>query len=82
MAMQGYQVIHPCSNAQFPPGLYLPATKLPHDAQPRFIPLQTLQGLHFISSRNDMLDQETPNTRRNQIVIYSRKLGFCPLATL
>jgi hypothetical protein len=42
MAMQGYQVIHPCPNAQFPPGLYLPATKLPCDAQPSFIPLQTV----------------------------------------
>ena len=80
--MQGYQVIHLCPNAQFPPGLYLPATKLPRDAQPRFIPLQTVHGLHFISSRNDVLNQETPNTRRNQLVVYSRKLGFCPLATL
>ena len=82
LAAQGYQLIPPCPNANFPPGLYLPVVKLPANSQPRFIPLQTIHGLHFISSRSDVLNEETPNVRRNQLVVYSRKLGFCPLPTL
>jgi hypothetical protein len=86
LAEQGYQTVLPSVHATFPPGLYFPrrarSPLVPGSGQqPRYIPFETLNGLYFLSTRNDT-GPAPPNTRANEVIIYSRKLGHCPLQTL
>jgi hypothetical protein len=52
-------------------------------AEPKYIPLQLINGLSYIATRTDMHD---PNgrvlTRTNKYVQWHRNLGFVPMATL
>ena len=87
VAQQGFQSVLPCPNGLFPPGLYCPRTStvpLKPTQQARYIPLQTVNGLHYVATRSDMLgtDANRRLTRSNQCIVYSRKLGHIPLATL
>jgi hypothetical protein len=52
----GYQVVLPSDNATFPPGVYCPRParrplKADSDQQPRYIPLQLVNGLNYVSNR-------------------------------
>ena len=49
--------------------------------QPRYVPFETINGLYYISTRNDT-GPDPPKTRANEVIIFSRKLGHCPLQTL
>jgi hypothetical protein len=86
LATQGYQTILPSVQPSFPPGLYLPRrARSPllagSNQQPRYIPFETINGLYFISTRNDT-GPAPPKTRANEVIIFSRKFGHCPLQTL
>ena len=86
LAEQGYQTVLPSVHAVFPPGLYLPRRarsplKPGSGQQPRYIPIETINGLYFISTRNDT-GPDPPKTRANEVIVFSRKLGHCPLQTL
>ena len=87
VAQQGFQSVLPCQNGVFPPGLYCPRTSttlMKPTQQARYIPFQTVNGLHYVATRSDMLgtDANLRLTRSNQCIVYSRKLGHIPLATL
>ena len=47
--------------------------------QPRYVPLRP--SMAYISIRNDT-GPDPPKTRANEVIIFSRKLGHCPLQTL
>ena len=86
LAAQGYQTILPSVQPSFPQGLYLPRnTRRPlqvgSNQQPRYIPFETINGLYFISTRNDT-GPAPPKTRANEVIVFSRKFGHCPLQTL
>ena len=83
MAQQGYQTVLPSANAIFPPGLYLPRRSLKQSSlqQSCYIPFETINGLYYISTRHDT-GPDPPHTRANEVIIFSRKLGHCPLQTL
>jgi hypothetical protein len=83
MAQQGYQTVLPSAKAIFPPGLYLPRRSLEQNSlqQSCYIPFETINGLYYISTRHDT-GPDPPHTRANEVIIFSRKLGHCPLQTL
>jgi hypothetical protein len=86
VAAQGYQTVLPSVQPAFPPGLYFPrrarSTLVPGSNQtPRYIPFETINGLYYISTRNDT-GPAPPKTRANEVIVFSRKLGHCPLQTL
>ena len=86
LAAQGYQTVLPSINATFPPGLYFPRRarsplKEGSHQQPRYIPFETINALYYISTRNDT-GPAPPRTRGNEVIIFSRKFGHCPLQTL
>ena len=80
---RGCQFILPSSAEKFPPGLYMPdiGTRSRSKYPSRYIPFDTMGGLLYISTRND-LGTEPPHTKENDIIFASRKLGHCPLQTL
>ena len=77
---QGYQYVHSATNPAYPAGLHLPGSTV---QKPRFIPLQVINGLSYLATRNDMHD---PNgrmlTRANKYVQWHRNLGLMPMSTL
>ena len=75
LSAQGYQAVLPSSAATFTPGLYFPCSGA---AAPRFIRFNTINGLHYISSRHDHPEPLQP-TAANAAVRFSRKLGHCSL---
>jgi hypothetical protein len=82
----GYQVVLPSDNATFPPDVYCPRParrplKADSAQQPRYIPLQLVNGLNYVSNCADM-GSVPPLTRSNQVIVFSRKLGHMPLETL
>ena len=84
MAQQGYQTVLPSAQAIFPPGLYLPRRRPLEQGslqQSCYVPFETINGLYYISTRNDT-GPDPPHTRANDVIIFSRKLGHCPLQTL
>jgi hypothetical protein len=78
LSAQGYQAVLPSSAATFTPGLYFPCSGA---AAPRFIRFNTINGLHYISSRHDHPEPLQP-TAANAAVRFSRKLGHCSLQNL
>ena len=52
LSSQGYQAVLPSQGALFPPGLYLPRSGTSTKA-PRYIPFDTVNGLHYIATRHD-----------------------------
>jgi hypothetical protein len=77
---QGYQYVHTASDPTYPPGLHLPGSTA---AQPRYIPLQIINGLAYIATRNDLHDSNGRMlTRNNKFVQWHRNLGFMPMSTL
>jgi hypothetical protein len=86
LAAQGYQTILPSVQPAFPPGLYLPrparrSLKAGSNQQARYLPFETINGLYYISTRNDT-GSAPPKTRANEVIVFSRKFGHCPLQTL
>ena len=82
LSQQGFQTVLPCVNGNFTPGLYCPKDKK-SSLNPKFIPFETVQGLHYIATWSDgQIDHAPPITYTNQVIVFSRKLGHCPLATL
>ena len=85
VATQGFQTVLPSVQPAFPPGLYFPrarSTLVPGSNQtPRYISFETINGLYYISTRNDT-GPAPPKTRANEVIVFSRKLGHCPLQTL
>ena len=66
-----FQVL-PSVQATFPPGLYFPRrarSPLMHGSkqQPRYVPFETINGLYYISTRNDTAP-DPPKTRANAMM--------------
>ncbi len=61
-------------------GLHLPGSTV---EKPRFIPLQVINGLSYLATRNDMHDPTGRMlTRANKYVQWHRNLGLMPMSTL
>ena len=77
LAAQGYQTILPSvqpAACAFPPGLYLPRrARSPLTAgsnqKQRFIPFDTINGLFYISTRNDT-GSAPLKTRANEVIVF------------
>ena len=84
LGKEGYQVIYPCPDPMFPPGIYQPRKHVrPSVAARKHIPLQCLNDLFYINTRNDLHDEQNgPLTRSNKYLIWSRKLGHCSMDVL
>ncbi len=86
LGKDGYQTVLPCENALFPPGIYCPRParrplKANSAQQPKYVPLQQVNGMNYLFSRAD-ISSSPPITRKNQVIVFSRKLGHMPLETL
>ena len=80
LGLQGYQYVHTATDPNYPPGLHLPGTSAKN---PRYIPLQIVNGLSYIATRNDFYDTGGRMlTRANKYVQWHRNLGFMPMAAL
>ena len=79
LAQDGYQSVFPSSKPIFAPGLYLPNRK---GNKQVYIPYQVVNNLFYLSSRNDLRDEQGPITRSNKYIVWSRKLGHMSLETL
>jgi len=80
LGMQGYQYVHTATDPRYPPGLHLPTLSV---ATPRYVPLQIINGLSYIATRNDLHDSGGRMlTRNNKYLQWHRNLGFMPMATL
>ena len=44
-------------------------------------PFESINSLFCISTRNDS-GSAPPKTRSNEVIVFSRKIGYCPLQTL
>ena len=84
LSKDGYQVIYPCPDPVFPPGIYQPRKNAkPGGASRKHIPFQCLNDLYYINTRNDLHDESGgPLTRSNKYLIWSRKLGHCSMEVL
>ncbi len=82
LSAQGYQAVLPSSTATFTPGLYIPRNGVSTPSlSPRFIGFDTINGLHYIASRNDTEEPLSP-TKDHAAARFSRQLGHCSLQTL
>jgi hypothetical protein len=81
----GYQAVLSCENTLFSQGVYCPLPahnppKADSAQQQKYVPLQLVNGLNCLSSRVD-IGSSFPVTSKNQVIIFSRKLGHTPLET-
>ena len=79
LAQDGYQSVFPSVQPIFAAGLYLPKKK---QAAQVYVPYQVVNNLFYLSSRNDLCDEQGPITRSNKYIVWSRKLGHMSLETL
>jgi hypothetical protein len=84
LGKEGYQVIYPCPDPVFLPGIYQPRKhSRPGGAGRKHIPFQCLNDLFYINTRNDLYDERgSPLTRSNKYLVWSRKLGLCSMEVL
>jgi hypothetical protein len=80
LGQQGYQFVADAVNPKFPPGLHFPAATATSD---RYVVLHQVQNLSYIATRSDLHDTSGRMlTRANKYVVWHRKLGYMPMATL
>ena len=81
----GYQAVLACENVLFPPGIYCPLPacrplKADSAQQPKYVPLQLVNGLNYLSSRAEIGSSPPIRTNHPQEPsdAFSSKLGHMP----